>query len=109
MASRSTNTMVEGLQKMLTDLAQMKTLMDADLPFILQIETLIVDKLRDPAQRMQQAGLLPPGQAPGPDPSQGAGPPGMPAPGPSFQGGGSPGVMSGAPAPNADELRRLLQ
>lgn len=103
MASRSTNTMVEGLQKMLTDLAQMKTLMDADLPFILQIETMIVDKLRDPARRMQEAGLLPPGQAP----DQGA--PQMPPPGPSFQGGGSAGVMSGAPAPNADELRRLLQ
>lgn len=103
MAGRSTNTMVEVLQRMLTDLSQAKVAVDADLPFILQLETQIVDKLRDPVRKMQEQGLLPPGQAP---PQQG--PPQAPPAGPSFSGQGMPGLMQGPAAPNADELGRLL-
>lgn len=110
MASRSTNTMQEVLQRFLTDLAQAKTLMDADMPFILGIETQIVDYLRNPIKRLQSEGVLPqggPGESGqiqgGFDPSQIQQQVPMQ---PGTAGGG--GVMPGAPAPPADELRRLL-
>jgi hypothetical protein len=96
MASRSTNTMAEALQRLHGDIAQMKTLQDADLPFITELETMVVSKLRDPMTQMQSQGLLPPG---GPPPQQ------------MFPGQGQPlggGVMQGAGAPNPDELRRLM-
>lgn len=48
MASRSTNTMAEFLQRMLGDLAEAKTLPDADLNFLIQLETTILQKLRAP-------------------------------------------------------------
>lgn len=115
MATRSTNTMQEVLQRFLTDLAQAKTLMDADMPFILGIETQIVDYLRNPIKQMQSQGLLPQG-----GPQQMGGQPQMAGPGgfdpsqmqapqitpPGMAGGG--GVTPGAAAPNSDELRRLL-
>jgi hypothetical protein len=102
MAARSTNTMAEGLQRLLSDIAQMKTTMDADLPFLLQIETLIVDKLRDPVRQMQEQGMLPPGQGAQQGVQQGGLPP--------FSGAAQPqrGLLPGPGAPNADELRRLL-
>ena len=96
MASRSTNTMAELLQRLLSDLAQAKVLQDADLPFIVELETMIVSKLRDPMTKMQAEGMLPPG---GPQP-------------PMFPGQGMPvggGVMQGAGTPPVDELRRLMQ
>lgn len=99
MAARSTNTMSELLQRLLGDLAQAKVLQDADLPFIMEMETMIVSKLRDPQMKMQDAGLLPPG-----GPAQ---PPSTPA----FVGQGVPvggGVMQGPGSPNPDELRRLM-
>lgn len=82
---------------MLTDLAPMKTMMDADMPFILQLETMIVDKLRDPVTQMMQQGLLPPGQGP---PQQGGPPPQSPT-----QLGG---LQQSPNMPNADELRRFI-
>lgn len=48
MASRSTNTMSEFLQRVLGDLAEAKTLPDADLQFLIQLETTILQKLRAP-------------------------------------------------------------
>lgn len=48
MASRSTNTMAEFLQRMLGDLAEAKTLPDADLQFLISLETTILQKLRAP-------------------------------------------------------------
>ena len=42
MAARSTNTMVEVLQRFLGDIAQAKTALDADLPFLLQLESMIL-------------------------------------------------------------------
>jgi hypothetical protein len=102
MASRMTNTMTEALQRMLQDLAQMKILQDADLPFVMSLETQIVEKLRDPVTRMQEQGLMPQGPPQQQqDPSMG---------GPSFLGSGgvSGGVAMGSGAPNADELQRLL-
>jgi hypothetical protein len=97
--------MVEGLQRLLSDLAQMKILQDADLPLIVQLETMIISKLRDPSTKMQEAGLLPSG---GGDMGMGGG---QGAPGPMFPGQGQPvggGVMQGVGTPNPDELRRLM-
>jgi hypothetical protein len=97
MASRSTNTMAELLQRLLSDLAQAKVLQDADLPFIVELETQIVSKLRDPMTKMQAEGMLPPGGPQQP---------------PMFPGQGMPlggGVMQGAGTPPVDELRRLMQ
>lgn len=113
MAARSTNTMVEVLQRFLGDIAQAKTALDADLPFLLQLESMILGKIREPQTQMQMAGLLPPDGA---AMAGGAGPsfvaPMMPPGGMSpagmapMQGGG---LAPMAAAPNADELRRLIQ
>lgn len=114
MATRSANTMSEVLQQILGELSQAKLAPDADIEFLLTIETQILQKLRQPVQdAMQSSGLSgQPGQPPQQDPGAGMG--GMP--------GGMPGGMQGAPpaapgvaglrtspgAPNPDELRRLL-
>lgn len=112
------------LTQLLGTIATGKSAVDADMPFLVQLETIILQKIHDPITRMQQAGLMPPGgpgQA-GPPGQQGGPPPQMPmgpppgAGGPSFQGsgmGGAPGggvrgVAPGAAAPNTDELRRML-
>jgi hypothetical protein len=95
MAGRSTNTMQEFLERLIADVSQAKLLADADLPFITELETMIVSKARDPLTKMQSEGMLPPG---GPDPSM-------------FAGQGEPlggGVMQGTGTPPADELRRLM-
>jgi hypothetical protein len=87
--------MAEALQRLHGDIAQMKTLPDADFAFITELETLVVSKLRDPATKMQAEGMLPPG---GPQP-------------PMFPGQGQPvggGVMQGVGTPPVDELRRLM-
>ena len=107
MAVRGTNTMQEALQRLLTDVAQMKTLADADLPWLVELESMVIGKIREPLDQMNQSGQLPPA-GPGGGPMGGA----MPAP------GGSPGLSAGTPmgggmnagaaAPNADELARLL-
>lgn len=106
-SQRSTNTMAEFLQKMLGDIAMAKTLPDADLQFLVTIETAILQKMRQPVDALQgqsgdigemhadQAQQLPSdpnaamaggmGMPPGGDPSGGAGgaggaggmPPGM--------------------------------
>ena len=114
--TRSTNTMTEGLRRLLADLADMKILPDADISFILDIEQQIVTKLREPIDSLHQQGTTnatPPDQMPpGMDPSMmGAGPPpmgpgaGMGAPGPQDQ--QIPG-LSQRRMPNPDELRRIL-
>lgn len=92
--------MQEALQRLLTDVAQMKTLADADLPWLVELESMVLTKIRQPVDQMQQpGGAL--AQPTGPmQPPMGGG---MPA--------GSPmggGMMAGAQAPNADELSRLL-
>ncbi len=101
MAARSTNTMIEGLQRLLSDIAQMKSLADSDLPFLVELETMVLGKLRAPVQQMSDQGMMPQGPP--------AAPPGMEGGmGPSFQGAGLPGVATQPAAPNADELSRLL-
>lgn len=93
MATRSTNTMAEALQRLHADVAQMKVLPDADLAFVTELETMIVGYLRGPIDQMQAAGQLPPGGPP---------PPQIP---PTQTGG----LMGQSPMPNPDELRRIIQ
>ncbi len=105
MASRSTNTMAEALQKMIRDIADMKTLPDADMPFLVQLENIVLNRMKQPVQDLRDQGQLP-AQQPPPFPGAGGGMPGgMGAPAGSLMGGGA---MAGPQAPNAGELARLL-
>jgi len=100
MASRSTNTMQEALQKMMRDIADMKTLPDADIPFLVTIENQVLQRMKQPVEALVQQGQLPAGDpmAQGMPSMMGA------APG-SMQSGG---LMAGGMAPSSDELSRLL-
>lgn len=96
--TRQNNTMSEGLRKLLGDIADLKLADDADLPFLIQIETQILGRLKngvdqalDPSQSAQPGMMSAPGGMPG----QGS-PPGV------------PGLMQGPSMPNGDELRRML-
>lgn len=119
MATKSTNTMDEFLQRMLGELAIAKVLPDADLQFLIGLETTILQKLREKTDAM--AGQLSAGGGPG----GGAGPdagaamppspmgamgmgPAQPMPAPSMAGAGVPGVATGPNQINPDELRRML-
>lgn len=105
--TRGTNTMGEALQKMLGDLAYMKTLPDADLEWIINLETTVVQKLREPLERLQQQGLttINPTSDMMPLPQQMPSMGGAEASAPPT---GVPGVQSGAGPMNPDELRRIL-
>lgn len=123
---RTTNTQSEMLVNMLRDISVAKTLPDADLEFLVNLETAILSKLRAPLEAA--AGQLPPGSA---DPNQfpggpppGAMPPGMglppmmpeappmgvPIPPPVGQPpvGGPPGLRAQPPSPSPDELARIM-
>lgn len=116
-------TQAEELQKMLGHIAQIKTKPDADLPYLISLESMILTKLREPfvqaqqqayGQAMSPTGMQPPNQGapmmpgqPGtgaPSIMQGPGGAGV-APGP---GGGVPGLMGMPALPPIDELRRVL-
>lgn len=110
MANGDNDTFDGSLMVLLKQIAQMKVLPDADLPFTIELETMILNKYRDPERQMQKAGIIPPsGQNP-----QGSGQlglpggGGMPAPGPSM--GPPPGMpVPGAGAPqSAAELNSIL-
>lgn len=114
MASRSTNTMAEFLQRMLGDLAEAKTLPDADLQFLIQMETTILQKLRAPIDAlMGQTGgggnPMSQGQGGGQPDMQGMqgglDPTMLPQPAPA---GRVTGTRMEAPMPNVDELRRMM-
>lgn len=99
MAVRGTNTMQEALQSLLQEVSQMKTLADADLPWLVELESMILSKIREPLDAQQQPAAGPMGGMP-------PGPPmGMPAGG-GVPGGG--GMQAGPQMPNPDELQRLL-
>lgn len=121
MALKSQNTMAEAMEKVIKDLASMKTMPDADIGFILHIETQIVEYLRqgfDQASQQSQMGGMgmgSPQQAPPPMDPMGMMPTGVPQPGmdPNIQLPASPlgGRMSmGLPSPTApavDEVSRM--
>lgn len=131
MPSGRVDTMSDFLRQIMGSLSEAKLVADADLPFLLQIEQMIVQKMRDPITRMQQAGMMPSqpsdmaggmggmggaGGAGLPDMSGGAGmgggPGGPPMPPPAQSQmagmGGVRGVPTQPGVPNSDELRRLL-
>lgn len=90
MGTRTDNTMAEALFKLNKDIAEMKTLSDADMPFLVQLETIVLNRLKQPVDDLRAQGALPP-----------AGPPQMTQP-------GIPGVGGLPPMPSGDELSRML-
>lgn len=113
MAEGSNETMAEGLKKIMSAIAQLMVLPDADVQYLMSLQGNITDYIRQSSAAMagQQTGTGPasgindvaPG---GPVPPMGGG---MPAPMGGPPGGGMGGGMQGlAAAPNPDELRRLL-
>ena len=95
--------MQEGLQQLLSSIAQLKSAPDANLEFLSQIEGAILQKLREPMQQAAQAlaqagGVMPPGMAQQLGAATGAGV-GQQAP---------QGATPSAGMPNPDELRRLV-
>lgn len=92
MASRSTNTMQEALQKMMRDVADMKLLADADIPWLIQVENMIIAKMKEPVEQMVQSGQLP----------------GVPSPGMQAGGLQGGGLMAGPQMPPMGEISRML-
>jgi hypothetical protein len=116
MASRSQNTMVEGLQKLAQDITALKFAPDADVSFLIGLETQVLQKLREPFEAAAGQMGPPPGNAvdmgasmAGAEmavmPGGGGGMP-MGAPGP---GGPMPAsVPGGAMRQSPDMMRRAL-
>ena len=106
--TRQNNTMSEGLTQLLSAIAQLKAAPDADLQYLAQIESTILQKLREPLQQAAQAlaqagGVVPAGMAS----QMGAAAQGGVGQGPGM---GQPpqGQSPSAGMPNPDELRRLV-
>jgi hypothetical protein len=104
--TRTTDTFTEGLRKLLSQITDLKMTDDVDLPFVINLETQVLNRLKQQGsdalngtgiagQNPLLPAMPPPGMGPmGP-------PPGL-APGPV------PGLMAGPSMPNPDELRRVL-
>lgn len=118
------DTYAGALEVLMKQIATMKGLADANLPFLIQLETMVLSEIRNPERMMQAAGILPqsgdnpqglaqlglPGGAgPGGPPGMGGGMPGgMSAPPPSMMGDGNAGMATGPAPANPDEMRRIL-
>lgn len=101
-STRESNTMAEGLQRVLNELVKMKTMPDTDLAFIVDLETEIVDYLRSPTSGQQESGEYAPQDSLAG--GMGGGPPMMPMAPPGTPAGG--GIS--APMIPGDELTRML-
>ena len=107
------DTYAGALEVLAKQLATMRGLVDANLPFVDQLLQAVTDEMRSPEMAMQKAGILP---SSGGNP-QGMGQMGLP-PGvmPGAGGASAPAssmgpVPGGPPTPtpmNPDELRRIL-
>lgn len=113
MAERSTDGFMEYLSKIHKLVAQAKVAPDADMPFLVDLETQIVGRLRAPADAASAAGMSqapmgpPPGPMPG-GPMPGGPGPMPPGPAPSMAGAGARGLTTSPTMPGGDELRRLI-
>lgn len=114
MATRSTNTMQEGMAGLMQSIQEMKLMPDADLPWLINLETQIISKVQSQYGASNQ---VPPPGAPGnaqpapPDPTMMAamGGGGMPMMGANTGSGvGTRGMQVGPAAPNPDEIRRMI-
>lgn len=104
--------MSEMLTNMLRDISVAKTLPDADLEFLVNLETNILMKLRQPleaaaGQMGAMAGGMPPGEQPMIPPMMPMAPP-IDAPIPPPVGQEVPGLRNQPPGPSPDELARLM-
>lgn len=115
-SQRSTNTMAEFLQRMLGELAVAKTLPDADLQFLVGLETAILQKMREPVDALEGQAAAVPGMEQAQAEALPTQPMGTATPmgggGTALMGGGGgggvPNVASQPAMPNPDELRRML-
>ena len=90
--------MVEGLRKLLSSITDLKMTEDADLPFLINLETQVLQYIKQGAdQALQPGGGAPMGMG-----GMSSPPPGMGSP------AGVPGLQQGPMMPNPDELRRVL-
>lgn len=94
--------MQEWLLNEMKSIAEAKTLTDADLPWLVQLESMVLARLKQPVDALVQSGQLP--NAPDPTmAAMGMGGGGQPAG--SLQSGG---LMAGTQAPSGGELQRFL-
>lgn len=111
MAASSNDTYAGSLEVLLKQVAVMHGVADANLPFLQQLQEMIVNEIRNPERQMQQAGILPsaPANPAGLDQLGLPGAGGMSAPPPSFLGAGAPaGVQMSPQPPNPDQLQQMF-
>jgi len=94
--------MDEVMVNILRELTVAKTMPDADLQFLVDLETQILQKLRAPMDAA--AAAMQPSQGPTMPPMPEMGPPMTPPP----PDAGPPGLRQQPPMPSPDELQRLL-
>lgn len=116
MAVKSENTMQEGMQSLMQDIAVMKFMPDADLNFLVSLETMIIGYQRqamDQTQQQANPGMnMPPGAGMPPGgglPPNGGMPPMVSGPmaGRGMVNQPGPAPMSPGPPP-MDEMQRLM-
>ena len=111
---RTTSGFEEYLRKIARLIGEAKIVPDADMPFLVDLETQVVGRLRAPQDAASAAGMSgapmgpPPGMGPGgPPPGMGMG--GSPMGPPSMAGAGARGLTTSPTMPGGDELRRMIQ
>jgi hypothetical protein len=90
--TRTSDSFAEGLHKLLQQVTDLKTTDDADLPFAINVETMILQRLKAGANAAMQ------GQPPSGGPT-GLGAGAAMTPGPGMVPPGGPGPMPGGPGP----------
>lgn len=106
MAQQENNTMIEMLPKLGKTIWDMKQLPDADMPFLISLENMILGYIKSKQAGVNNGALPatpPPGMSPSMPPGMGMPPGGLPAGMP--MGGG---MSAGPQAPGQDDLARLL-